>query len=170
MSEAFLGEIRMFAGSVVPNGWRLCDGATLGIQANQALFSLLATTYGGDGQTTFALPDLRGRTPIAAGTGPGLSGRTMGQPTGTETVTLTVAHLPVHTHALSASTAPATLTSPTSGVPAVGASTSYRTSGTPVATGMTLPATGGGASHENMQPFLTISFIIAVTGIFPSQA
>ncbi len=112
MSEPFVGEIRMFAGNFAPRGWAFCDGQLLAVSQNDALFSLLATVYGGDGRTTFGLPDLRGRIPIHAGTGPGLSPRRLGAKFGTEEETLTVNQLPSHSHTLQVSTAAATQNSP----------------------------------------------------------
>mgnify|MGYP001818084216 CR=1 FL=1 len=173
MSEPFIGEIRMFGGNFAPRGWALCDGQLLQIAQNDALFSLLGTIYGGDGRTTFGLPDLRGRVPIHMGQGPGLSSRQIGSKAGAETVTLTSAHLPAHTHAMGASGQAGTSASPTAAVPAaVGLTAQYSTAGVSPANEMNAAAVssaGGGQSHVNIQPFQCVTFIIALTGIFPSR-
>ncbi len=171
MSEPFVGEIRMFAGDFAPRGWAYCDGQLLAVSQNDALFSLFGTIYGGDGRTTFGLPDMRGRIPIHAGTGPGLSQRRLGARGGLENVTLTVNQMPSHGHAMQASTAPAD-----SGYPAgrVVANTDplpiYNTepADTP-ATGTETDATGGSQNHTNIMPFLCIHFIVALFGIYPSR-
>ncbi len=164
MSEAFIGEIRIFAGTFAPVGWLPCDGRPLPISQYDALFALIGTTYGGDGQTTFALPDLRGRAPVHAGPGllPGATG-------GAEAVTLTGGNLPAHTHTAAAATG-ATSASPAGGVwssqsaAAFGAAT-----GSAALAGSAVSAVGGGQPHENMPPFLAVPYIIAVEGIFPSR-
>ena len=171
MSTPFVGEVRLFAGNFAPAGWAFCDGSLYPISENETLFALIGTTYGGDGQVTFAMPDLRGRVPVHQGTGPGLSTRTIGERGGTETVTLTVAQMPAHTHALRASSAAATGSAPGGAVlAATGAVNSYGsgTPTTPMAAGA-LAAQGGGQPHENMAPFLTVSYIISLYGIFPQQ-
>lgn len=177
MSNPFLGEVRMFGGNFAPRGWALCNGAQLSIAQNSALFSLLGTTYGGDGQTTFALPDLRGRLPIHQGSGAGLTARTMGETGGTETVTLATSQLPQHSHPLNASTDPASLVGPDGGVPATpsGGATPflYAVPGTstlqPVTLAPTVQPDGGGQPHSNMMPSLCVTFIIALEGVFPSR-
>ena len=168
--EPFLGEIRMFAGNFAPQGWAICNGQVLAIAENDALFSLLGTTYGGDGQNTFALPDLRSRVPLHQGQGNGLSNRTLGQAGGEENVTLVVPQLPAHTHAATASSAAGTATSPAGNVWAAGNNTPF--SDQPADGQMsaaTVQAAGGSQPHDNRLPFLAINFIIALQGIYPSQ-
>lgn len=173
MSEPYVGQITAVAFGIVPKGWALCNGQILAIAQNQALFSLLGTTYGGNGVTTFALPDLRGRTPIHWGTGPGLSTIAIGQAAGTENVTLTVNQLPMHNHIAMASTI--TADQPVPGghlwaTESAGATAMYsdqNPSGT--MSQNALGSAGGNQPHNNMQPYLTISFIIALQGIFPSR-
>jgi microcystin-dependent protein len=171
---ATIGEIRIFAGNFEPSGWMFCDGRPLPISENDALFALLGTTYGGDGQTTFRLPDFRGRVPIGQG-----NGYLLGEGGGTEMETLTLAQMPAHTHALSASNsapAPATMaidvTGPTSYVPASPA-TKPRLYAAPGASVAMAPASigvaGGSQPHNNMAPFLGINYIICLFGVFPSQ-
>jgi microcystin-dependent protein len=171
MSEPFVGEIRMFAGNFAPRNWALCDGQLLAIAQNDALFSLLGTIYGGDGRTTFGLPDLRGRIPIHAGSGPGLTPRALGEKAGQENVTLTENQLPSHTHPVKASTAAATQNNPDGQF--LGASPTVRVF-RPAALDTSLDATsisnvGGSQSHGNVMPFLCINFIIALFGIYPSR-
>jgi len=170
MSEPFLGEIKMFAGTFAPRNYALCDGQLLAIPQNDALFSLLGTIYGGDGRTTFGLPDLRGRLPIHMGTGPGLSPRPIGQKAGQETVFLAAGNLPSHTHQMRASDVPADDDQASGLVRAQSAedaysSTSPDTSLNPAA----MSNAGGSQSHTNIQPFLCINFIIALAGIYPSR-
>ena len=174
MSDPYIGEIRMFGGNFAPAGWALCEGQLLAISENDALFTLIGTTYGGDGQTTFALPDLRGRLPIHAGTGPGLSPRTIGEQTGVEDVTLTTSQLPLHTHVPQAFNAPGTGPSPSSAIWAsANTGAIYRasgpTSGVTMNTNAIAPI-GGSQPHTNMQPYLCINFIISLYGIFPTQS
>jgi microcystin-dependent protein len=172
MSDPYLGEIRLFGGSFAPVGWAFCDGQVLDIAANDTLFALLGTTYGGDGQTTFGLPDLRGRVPVHAGQGPGLTDRQLGVPGGSETVTLSTAQLPAHTHRAHASTGPGTSTSPASSVWANSPNGPYvATPATtvPMHTGA-VAAMGGNQPHDNMLPFTGVSFIIAMVGIYPSPS
>jgi microcystin-dependent protein len=165
MAEPFLSEIRMMSFGFAPRGWALCNGQILPINQNQALFSLLGTTYGGNGQTNFALPDLRGRVPIHMGTG-----FTLGQLAGQETHTLTSPEMPQHRHALRGSTDPATLDSVPNNLPAVPSINAYGPASSlqPAANG-TISNAGSNQPHENMQPFLTISFCIALQGIFPNR-
>lgn len=163
MSEPYLGEIRMFGGNFAPSGWALCNGQLLSISEYSELFTLLGTTYGGDGQVTFALPDLQGRVPIHSGTA-----YPLGAKGGSETVTLTSTQLPAHTHTAMASTASGTADSPAN---AVWASRTLRTysSGT-TTVGMNPQAiapVGGSQPHDNMMPSTVISFIISLYGIFP---
>ena len=164
MSSPFLGEIRMFGGNFAPRGWSLCQGQLLSIAQNDALFALLGTTFGGDGVTTFALPDLRGRIPMHVG-----PGFVAGQLSGTETVTLTSQQIPSHTHAPFANTAAAG-TDPTNSLPAGGAGAWFAagTPAIPMAANM-LGNAGGNQPHDNMMPYLAVNFIISLEGIFPSQ-
>jgi microcystin-dependent protein len=172
MADPFLGEVRMFAGNFAPVGWAFCNGQLLPIAENDALFFLLGTTYGGDGQVTFALPDLRGRTPIHQGSASGLTPRTLGELTGTETVTLTAAQIPSHFHPVHAVSGVGTQAAP-GGASWAAASTgekqySQASPNTSMAANCTSIA-GGGQPHDNMAPFQAVSFIIALQGIFPSQ-
>lgn len=167
MSQPYVGEIRMFAGTYAPYGWLLCDGSLLPISEYDMLFALIGTTYGGDGQDTFALPDLRGRAPLHQG-----SGYVIGQAAGEERVTLRPEHLPAHTHRLQASRQPASVTQPPADA-MLGASTStiYGTATPTVAmAAQMLGPAGKSGSHQNMPPYLTLNFIISIFGIFPSPA
>lgn len=171
MSDSYIGEIRLFAGTYAPNGWALCQGQLLSIAENDALFALIGTTYGGDGQNTFRLPDLRGRVPVHQGQGPGLSPRLIGEIGGTETVTLLPAHTPTHTHSVQASTAAATASAPGGSVLAATSAASYGPSpGTTAMAGTAVsPAWGAAQPHENMAPTLTVNYIISLYGIFPPR-
>jgi len=172
MSEAYLGEIRMFPAGWAPRGWAPCDGAILSIQSNTALFSLLGTSYGGNGSTTFALPDLRGATPMHFGTSSDLAESfSLGERGGAATVTLTAAQLPSHTHPVLARSTSATTSEPSASAgwaaapqPAYGSGST-----TPMSTAA-MSASGGGQPHENMQPYLTVYFAICVAGIYPSRS
>jgi microcystin-dependent protein len=170
MAEPFLAEIRIFAGNFAPRGWAFCDGQHLSISQNTALFSLLGTTYGGNGQTTFALPDLRGRVPLHPGQGLGLTQRSLGENGGNERMKLEVGHMPAHVHPLRATTSTATSTVPTNRVLAAapGRNIYGTNANTPLAGGMIREA-GGSQPHGNMQPWLGLNFIIALEGIFPSR-
>ena len=172
MSEPFVGEIRMFAGNFAPLGWAYCDGQLLAVSQNDALFSLLGTIYGGDGRTTFGLPDLRGRIPIHAGSGPGLSPRSLGAKAGVEKVTVTVNQMPSHSHTMMASTAPATETRPGGNVTAsdlaIDAYFENSPASAPMASGA-ITSVGGSRDHTNLQPYLCVHFIIALFGIYPSR-
>lgn len=178
MSTPYIGEIRMFGFGTrgAPNGWQACDGSLLPIAEYDALFALIGTTYGGDGQTTFAVPDLRGRVPIHQGTGPGLSNYVIGQRAGTETVTVLATQMPAHTHTAIATTGAATTGTPGTGVipGAVANQTMYvtdTTGGAPFTqAGNAVSQAGGGQPHENCMPTLTVQFCIATFGIFPSPA
>lgn len=171
MSEPFVGEIRMFAGNFAPQSWAFCDGQLLAVSQNDALFSLLGTIYGGDGRTTFGLPDLRGRVPVHAGDGPGLSPRRLGAKGGAESVTLTVNQLPSHTHQMQASSGTADRTSAQGNVLAQSGLDNYRTIGGSdvnlASTGVS--SVGGSQNHANLAPFLCVHFIIALFGIYPSR-
>lgn len=169
-NEPFIGEISWFAGNFAPRGWAFCDGQLLPISSNTALFSLLGTTYGGDGKTTFALPDMRGRVAIHRGQGPGLSNRSLGEKSGDESTTLTVNQMPAHTHALHASNSAATSASPSGAVPAnTGRANNYDSAVNTDMNPSSIAATGGGQAHNNMQPYNTLSCIIALQGLYPSR-
>ncbi len=163
--EPFLSEIRLMSFVFAPKGWALCNGQLLPINQNQALFSLLGTTFGGNGQTTFALPDLRGRTPIHVG-----AGHTLGERGGEQTHTLSIAEVPTHTHTLSASSNNATIDTPANSVLIGQASIDMYRSPTNLQAMEpgSVSNTGGNQAHLNMQPFLALSFCIALQGIFPS--
>ncbi len=170
--EPYLAQIVMFGGNFAPRGWALCDGQVLSIAQNSALFSLVGTIYGGDGRTTFALPDLRGRGPIGPGTGPGLPNFREGQRGGTEYNILNTTQLPSHTHViqLSGTTADADASDPSGRVPAQTSEDIYSSSGpTTTMTGPVVGNTGGNQSVNNMQPWLAVNYIIAIQGIFPSR-
>jgi microcystin-dependent protein len=167
MSDPFLGQITMFGGNFAPRNWALCQGQLLAINSNQSLFSLLGTTYGGDGRTTFALPDLRGRTAIH----PGANGITLGQKAGIQSVNLNVNQIPAHTHAavMKANTGMPSETDPTGNVLALAPFYKDQAPNVDMNAGAVTVADSGGAAHENMQPFLTINYIIALQGTFPSR-
>ena len=169
--EAFIGQIVMFGGNFAPRSWALCDGQLLSIASNSALFAILGTTYGGDGVSTFGLPDLRGRVAIHKGNGPGLSNYALGQKGGAEAVTLTTAQIPSHNHGIKGNDARGNKETPGGNVPAKKArDDDYSDAGPTVDMhpGMVANA-GGGGSHPNIQPYLAVNYIIAVQGIFPSQ-
>ena len=188
--EPFLTEIVLFSFNFAPRGWAQCNGQLLPINQNQAMFALIGTTYGGDGRTTFALPDLRGRAAVGAGAGPGLSPYDLGQKGGTETVTLTETHMAQHTHAVGPASVTATARcrggagnqqTPVGSVPAADASgtlamysnaspdASMNAGAIALAGTPTASAAGGNQPHENRQPYLPLTFCIALQGIFPSQ-
>ena len=170
MSDPFIGEVMMFAGNFAPLGWADCNGQLLSINQNQALFSLLGTTYGGDGIQTFALPDLRGRTPVHAGSGPGMSTRTLGETGGSESVTLSAAQMPSHTHTLRAAAAASTGTpGSTVALAQTSGAKVYRAPSNPATMGNGLASAGGGQPHDNRQPYLGVRFIMALEGIYPSR-
>lgn len=172
MSEPFVGEIRMFAGNFAPRGWANCDGQLLAISQNDALFSLFGTFYGGDGRTTFGLPDLRGRVPIHQGQGPGLGNKQLGSKAGAEAVTLTTQQIPAHSHPLQVSTNNGPEADPGGNVLAGSALLEAFADETPdtAMSASALPtATGGGQSHSNIQPYQVIRFIVCLFGIYPSR-
>ena len=170
MSQLFIAEIRMFAGNFAPRGWALCNGQLIPIAQNSALFSLVGTTYGGDGRTTFGLPDLRGRAPMHPGRGPGLSPRQLGQQSGVADVTLTTDQMPQHSHAMAGSSAPIDRGSPVGTV--AGTSTEidlYRAATDTSLADDAASRRGGNQSHNNRQPLLVVNFIIALVGAYPSR-
>ncbi len=172
MSDPFIAEIRIFAGTFAPAGWAFCNGQLLPIAQNTALFSLIGTTYGGDGEINTALPNLEGRVPMHPGDGPGLTSRRLGEKGGVSEVTLSEAQIADHDHELQASPNPAEAINPdgTSLARSVGASV-YQTgsAATVQMAAEALPQTGGGQAHNNMHPYLALNFIIALVGIFPSR-
>ena len=174
MSEPFIGEIVMFGGNFAPRNWALCDGQLLAINSNQALFSILGTTYGGDGRTSFGLPDLRGRVAMHPGNGPGLTPRSLGQKSGIENVTLNSQQIPSHNHNMRLGAGTGNLKSGPNNYLAVTdlGDESIWTANAPQAATMNTAAisnTGGGQSHTNIQPFQCVNFIIALFGVFPSR-
>ena len=172
MSEPFIGEIVMFAGNFAPRSWAFCDGQLLPIASNTALFSILGTTYGGDGRTTFALPDLRGRIAMHPGNGPGLSSKRLGERGGAENRVITQQHMPNHTHTLRGSSGAADSDTPVDAVPAVDENGTESYSTTTVDANMAAGAiqnTGGGQSFSIQNPFNCVNFIIALQGTFPSR-
>jgi microcystin-dependent protein len=174
--DPFIGEIRMFGGNFAPNGWALCNGQLLSINQYAALFSLLGTSFGGNGSTTFGLPDLQGRVPLSWGQGSGLSNYNLGDKAGTETITLTQNQMPAHNHLVNSSNIAATAPTAGANLPATPAAAHGQTPLSiygPVAAGtmgptMIAPA-GGSLPHANIQPYLALTFIIALVGIFPSR-
>ena len=173
MSEPYIGEIRMFGGNFPPSGWMFCDGAQLSIAENDALFNLIGTTYGGDGQQTFNLPDLRGRVPIHQGVNPATgTSYTLGEQGGVETVTLTTQQIPPHNHPLAATTAVGTQSNPGGNLLAnsQGPQPYIEEGPDSSLSQQALTPAGGSQPHENRQPYLGINFIISLFGIYPSQA
>lgn len=168
MSEPFLSEIRMFSFSFAPRGWGKCDGQLLPINQNQALFALLGTTFGGNGQTTFALPELRGRSPLHFGSGSGLTGRQLGERGGEEAHTLTAGEMPGHTHVVNVVDRPGTQSIPANGYFAAHRG-GYAESGIATLGAGTVVVAGGSQAHVNMPPYSVVNFCIALQGIFPSQ-
>ena len=175
MSEPFVAEIRIFAGNFAPNGWALCDGQLLPISQNTALFSLLGTTYGGDGRSNFALPNLQGSAPLQAGQGPGLSNHLLGESGGSPAVSLLLSAMPSHTHdARAFAAAKGDKTDPSghfwskAQYGRLGMSM-YSPTGPQQMNAAALSATGGGQPHNNLMPYLTLTFIIALQGVFPAR-
>jgi len=169
MSDPYVGEIRMFGGNFAPAGWAFCNGALMPISENETLFNLIGTTYGGDGQETFQLPDLQSRVPLHVG-----SGFQLGEAGGVETVTLTVAQIPSHTHTPLATTNNGNSTTPAASIWSnfPDGAVYNTTLGTPPSANLNpsaIGSTGGSQPHDNMMPFLCISFIISLFGIFPTQ-
>jgi microcystin-dependent protein len=166
MAQPYVGEIRMFAGNFAPAGWMFCEGQLLPISEYETLFNLIGTTYGGDGQSTFALPDLRGRVPIHFG-----NGFTLAETGGVEEVTLTVSQIPAHSHPMLASTAAGGANSPSGNVTAASPSVTLYIQDVPDSNmaPSAVGSTGGSQPHNNFQPYLCVDFIISLFGIFPSQ-
>jgi microcystin-dependent protein len=160
----------MFAGNFAPRGWALCEGQTLPISSYTALFSILGTTYGGDGRTTFMLPDLRGRSPIQQGQGPGLPQHKLGSRGGSPTNSLTVAQLPAHSHSASCSSGEGDADSPVGRVPAKQSDDNFADSGNQSMHANAIGSTGGSQPVNNMSPYLAINFIIALVGTYPSRS
>lgn len=173
MADPFVAEIRVFPFNFAPKGWAFCNGQLLPLSQNTALFSLLGTTYGGDGKSTFALPDLEGSVPMHPGQGPGLQLYDLGQTGGSETVTLLQSEMPAHNHSLmSANDDPAESNDPTNNVLARSTLFAYSAAVTPLvqmAVPQALAPAGGGLPHNNMMPYLTLSFCIALQGVFPAR-
>lgn len=175
MANPFVAEIRIFSGNFAPKGWAFCDGQLLPISQNTALFSLLGTTYGGDGKSNFALPDLQGASPMQQGQGPGLSLRNLGEISGEQTVTLLQSEMPAHGHSFQAATVPGSSNDPTTktfGVAARGRPAAYAPSSPPTNVQMSpfaLSVTGGDLPHNNMPPYLCLTFIIALQGVYPPR-
>ncbi len=170
--DPFVAEIRIFAGNFAPKGWAFCNGQIIPISQNTALFSLLGTTYGGNGTSNFALPNLQGAAPMHPGQGPGLSLHELGESGGTATETLLQSQMPVHSHGLSASPILANVASPANaafGAEPTGAAPPYSKSVPDVAMGAVAASAGGAQPHDNMPPYLTLNFIIALQGIYPPR-
>jgi len=174
MADPFVAEIRIFPFNFPPKGWAFCNGQLLPISQNTALFSLVGTFYGGDGKSTFALPNLEGSAPMHAGQGPGLSQRFIGEASGSQTVTLLQSEMPAHSHALNANTTTASKSLPTGNSFAKGSAIIpyLAPAGAPLVgmAGQTISPAGGDQPHNNMQPFLTLSFCIALQGVFPPRS
>ncbi len=180
MSDQFVAEIRIFPFNFPPTGWAFCDGQLMPISQNTALFSLLGTTYGGDGKSTFALPDMQGNAPMQPGQGQGLSLRDLGEMSGVESITLLVSEIPLHNHGFQGSDSDATAVNPAGLLPAMGKWEAGVAFGVVGAYSPTTPANaqmafqalapaGGGLPHNNMQPYLTLNYCIALQGIFPQR-
>jgi len=171
MSSPYIGEIRMFGGNYAPYGWNFCDGSLVAISENPTLYNLIGTTYGGDGTSTFALPNLLGRMPIHAGTGQGTQTYVLGQLGGLEQVSLLTTQIPSHNHTLFGSTDAANASVPTGNVlAATGGNTYIKANAGAAMNAASVGPAGGGVPHDNMMPFLCVSFIIALVGIYPSQS
>ncbi|MES2709268.1 MAG: tail fiber protein [Verrucomicrobiota bacterium] len=170
MAQPFVGEIRIFAGNFAPSGWEFCSGQLLPISENDTLFTLIGTTYGGDGQETFGLPDLRGRLPLHQGTGAGIT-YIIGESGGTEEVTLNSNQMPAHTHPQVVSTSIGNLPNPENAVPAESSTGSVYQSASPTVamSASMVSVVGGSQPHSNFQPYLCVNYIISLFGIYPSQ-
>lgn len=173
MADPFVAEIRIFPFNFAPRGWAFCDGQLLPLSQNTALFSLLGTTYGGNGKSNFALPNLQGNAPMQPGQGPGLSLHDLGETGGSQTVTLLESEIPAHTHALMSMIVPADAQAPAGNAIArtIGATPYLPPAGAPLVamSGNAIAPAGGDAPHNNMQPYLTLNFCIALQGVFPPR-
>lgn len=172
MADPFIGEIKLVPYNFAPRNWAFCQGQILSIAQNTALFSLLGTTYGGNGQTTFALPNLQGRVPISEGQGPGLSSYDQGQTGGEDRITLTINQLPAHNHGIRVSSSAATSVDPLATYPAVATGSvgnAYGSSESGTMHPNELQSVGGNQPHSNMQPYLVLNYIIALQGVFPPR-
>ncbi|HYH07458.1 MAG TPA: tail fiber protein [Thermoanaerobaculia bacterium] len=172
MAQPYIGEIRMFAGNFPPAGWAFCSGQQMPISQNESLYIIIGTTYGGDGESTFNLPNLQSRVPMHMGNGPDGVTYQIGEAAGVESVTLATQQIPIHTHALIGTTNPATETGPSGNLFGISAQVEYGTTGLSADTAMNAGAitpVGGSQPHENCQPFLCINYIISLFGLFPSQ-
>ncbi len=173
MADPFVAEIRMFGFNFAPTGWAQCNGQLLPISQNTALFSLLGTFYGGDGKSTFALPNLQGSVPVHQGQGQGLSERFLGEQSGTQAVTLLTSEMPVHSHTWNANAAPATLNNPGNDrtLARANGGTAYKTGVNPntLMAPQALSPAGGSLPHNNMMPYLVVNFCIALQGVFPAR-
>jgi microcystin-dependent protein len=171
MSQPYLGEIRLFAGNFNPDGWQFCEGQLISIATNESLFNLIGTTYGGDGQETFALPDLRGRVPIHFGKNGGID-FTMGEQAGVEQVTLTTQQIPLHSHSMIGSQDNGSQKDPTNNILAGSTTITPYASETPAAAmaANSISPIGGSLPHENMQPYLALNYIISMLGLYPQQS
>lgn len=175
MADPFVAEIRIFSFNFAPKGWAFCNGQLLPISQNTALFSLLGTTYGGDGKSTFALPNLQGSTPMSSGQGPGLSERFLGEQSGTQSVTLLQSEIPSHSHVMQAYTGDAADsrtpgTAAVLGIPSPGNAYNSTATGLQAMNPQAVGIAGGSLPHNNMQPYLTVNFCIAMQGIFPPRS
>lgn len=171
MSEPFIAEIKIFAGNFAPRSWAFCDGQLLPVSNNTALFSLIGTTYGGDGRTTTALPNLQDRAPMHPGRGPGLTSRRLGDRVGVETVTLNETQIPSHSHTVRASSSgPNDLTAQNHSLPAFPGLYSSDSSSLVSMDSAAVANSGGGQAHTNLQPYLTLNYIIALQGLYPSRS
>lgn len=171
-NDPFVGQIEMVGFNFAPVGWALCDGSLIAISTNEALFSLLGTTFGGNGINTFGLPDLRGRFPLGMGQGNGLTDRPIGEESGEENHTLISSEMPIHTHQVEASTSNGTSSTPSGNYPAVNNEgiQHYATTANGTMSASMLTSAGSSQSHNNMPPFLAVNFIIATSGIFPARS
>jgi microcystin-dependent protein len=171
--ESFIGQITLFAGNFAPQGWALCDGRLLPINQYQALFSILGTMYGGNGTNNFALPDLRGRVPVGVGIGPGLTDRRQGDMGGVERIALTTSQLPIHSHSVNCDISappPQRSSNPKDNLPGMAASgTSYGPNVSAAMSNAMVGPSGGNQSHDNMQPYSCLNYIICLDGIYPSR-
>ncbi len=174
MSEPFIAEIRIFAGNFAPRNWAFCNGALLPISQNTALFTLIGTTYGGDGRTTTGLPDLQGRAPMHPGNGPGLTSRSLGERSGAETVTLSEAQMGSHSHPVAVKDGEGTTATPDNNLfSGSGVANAYQSDAAETLVAMDedmLGTSGSSQAHNNMQPYLTVNFIIALQGVYPSRS